>query len=242
MKNIIILLTAVLFTFTGLAQEKINWLTTSEFEKAVKKENKNSFILIENDIVNENITKERVEEMNKRFFSFLEDEMLIEYLNENFICYKFNISSEDLNFQGKKYLKTEERGKSSHEFSAFLTESKRNIRFAQIVLRDQEFNLFEYQVASPKIEEMKVLLEAEKLKINYLKEQLGADSRYLKESESSLKRQEKRLKLAQENKKNKSVFPAKQKTERFLKTLTYFVSKSYQKTDLESFKKQNNKN
>ena len=45
-------------------------------------------------------TKERVEEMNKRFFSFLEDEMLIEYLNENFICYKFNISSEDLNFQG----------------------------------------------------------------------------------------------------------------------------------------------
>ena len=243
MKRISILLTAFLFTFTGLAQEKINWLTTSQFEKAVKKEKQNCFIFIEDDRMNENIPKERVEAMKKRMSHFLQDEELVKYVNENFICYKFNTASESLSFQGKEYNKTEERGRPSHEFTNFLIENDRN-RLPAIILKDQKFNLFEYQKSLPRIEEMKVLLEAEKLKVNYIKEKLGEDHGHFRESEHMIKRQEERLKIAEGDKggMSKSVFPARQNAKQLLKTLTYFVSGAYQKTDMQSFKKQNNKN
>jgi thioredoxin-related protein len=58
MKRITILLTVSLFTFTALAQEKINWLNIIEFEKAIKKEKQNVFIFIEQDRVNENMPKD----------------------------------------------------------------------------------------------------------------------------------------------------------------------------------------
>ena len=103
MKKITIVIIAILFTFTGIAQEKINWLTTSEFEKAIKKEKQNVFIFIEDDRVNENMPKERAEEMQKRMFAFLEDYKVIDHINKNFICYKFNPKTESLNFQGKEY-------------------------------------------------------------------------------------------------------------------------------------------
>ncbi len=126
MKKITILLTAVLFAFTTVAVERINWLTTSEFEKAVEKEKQNSFIFIENDRINENIHKERVEEMKKRMFAFLEDEQVVAHINKNFICYKFNPATESVNFQGKEYKQIEGRGSLSNEFVIFLTGSKRS--------------------------------------------------------------------------------------------------------------------
>ena len=238
MKRITILLTAFLFTFTGLAQERINWLTTSQFEKAVKKEKQNYFIFIEDDRMNENIPKERVEAMKKRMSYFLQDEALIEYLNENFICYKFNTASESLSFQGKEYNKTEERGRLSHEFTNFLIENDRN-RLPAIILKDQKFNLFEYQKSLPRIEEMKVLLEAEKLKVNYIKEKLGEEHGHFRESVHMIKRHEERLKIAEGDKggMSKSVFSGRQNAKGFLRTLTYFTSGSYQKTDLDSFAK-----
>ena len=238
MKRITILLTVSLFTFTGLAQEKINWLTTSQFEKAVKKEKQNCFIFIEDDRMNENIPKERVEAMKKRMSHFLQDEALIEYLNENFICYKFNTASESLSFQGKEYNKTEERGRPSHEFTNFLIENDRN-RLPAIVLKDQKFNLFEYQKSLPRIEEMKVLLEAEKLKVNYIKEKLGEEHGHFRESVHMIKRHEERLKIAEGDKggMSKSVFSGRQNAKGFLRILTYFASGSYQKTDLDSFAK-----
>ena len=107
-----------------------------------------------------------------------------------------------------------------------------------IVLRDQNFNLFEYQASIPAVEEMQVLLDAERLKVNYIIEKLGADNRNAKRSERMLENQTERLKSAQENKMSKSVFQARQNANVFLKTLTYFTSESYQKTDLESFNKE----
>ena len=50
-----------------------------------------------------------------------------------------------------------------------------------------------------------------------------------------LENQSERLKSAQDNKMSKSVFQARQNAKRFLKTITYFTSESYQKTDFESF-------
>ena len=236
MKRITTLLLASLFTLTGVAQDKINWLTTSEFEKAIKQEKQNCLIFIEQDRVDENMPKERAEEMQKRMFAFLEDDKVVDHINKNFICYKFNPLTESLNFQGKEYKQIEERGRTSHEFTAFLTESKRN-KLPDIVLKDQNFNLFEYQASIPAVEEMQVLLDAERLKVNYIIEKLGADNRNAKRSERMLEKQSEQLKSAQENKMSKSVFQARQNAKGFLKTLTYFTSESYQKTDFESFNK-----
>jgi hypothetical protein len=234
MKIITALLLASLCTLTGVAQNKINWLTTSEFEKVIKQEKQNYFIFIEQDRVNENMPKERAEEMQKRMFAYLEDQKVVDHINKNFICYKFNPLTESLNFQGKEYKQIEERGRTTHEFTAFLTEGKRN-KLPAIVLKDQNFNLFEYQASIPAVEEMQVLLDAERLKVNYIIEKLGADNRNAKRSERMLENQTERLKSAQENKMSKSVFQARQNANVFLKTLTYFTSESYQKTDLESF-------
>tara|TARA_B110000503_G_scaffold76166_1_gene117575 strand:- start:258 stop:974 length:717 start_codon:yes stop_codon:yes gene_type:complete len=234
MKIITALLLASLCTLTGVAQNKINWLTTSEFEKAIKQEKQNYFIFIEQDRVNENMPKERAEEMQKRMFAYLEDQKVVDHINKNFICYKFNPLTESLNFQGKEYKQIEERGRTTHEFTAFLTEGKRN-KLPAIVLKDQNFNLFEYQASIPAVEEMQVLLDAERLKVNYIIEKLGADNRNAKRSERMLENQTERLKSAQENKMSKSVFQARQNANVFLKKLTYFTSESYQKTDLESF-------
>tara|TARA_B110000240_G_C13430764_1_gene423594 strand:+ start:296 stop:1015 length:720 start_codon:yes stop_codon:yes gene_type:complete len=234
MKRITTLLLASLFTLTGVAQNKINWLTTTEFEKAIKQEKQNCLIFIEQDRVNENMPKERAEEMQKRMFAFLEDDNVVDHINKNFICYKFNPLTESLNFQDKEYKQIEERGRTTHEFTAFLTESKRN-KLPAIVLRDQNFNLFEYQASIPVVEEMQVLLDAERLKLNYIIEKLGADNRNAKRSERMLETQSEQLKSAQENKMSKSVFQARQNAKGFLKTLTYFTSESYQKTDFESF-------
>ena len=243
MKRITILITAVLFAFTGLAQEKINWLTTSKFEKAIKKKKQNCFIFIEDNRIDEEerIPKEELEEMKKHMLGFLEDAELIKYLNENFICYKFNPASESVKFQGKEYKQIEQRGRTTHEFTNFLTESKRS-RLPAIVLKDKNFQLFEYKKALPKTEEMKVLLEAEKLKVNYIKEKLGENSRHLEESTHMLKRQEEMLKREEANKdkKSKSVLQGRQNAKRLLKTLTYFVSGAYQKTDLENYSTKTN--
>ena len=179
MKRITTLLLASLFTLTGVAQNKINWLTTTEFEKAIKQEKQNCLIFIEQDRVNENMPKERAEEMQKRMFAFLEDDNVVDHINKNFICYKFNPLTESLNFQDKEYKQIEERGRTTHEFTAFLTESKRN-KLPAIVLRDQNFNLFEYQASIPAVEEMQILIDAERLKVNYIIEKLGADNRNAK--------------------------------------------------------------
>ena len=47
MKKITTLIIGIFFAFSALAQESINWLSIDQFEKAVNKENKKSFILID---------------------------------------------------------------------------------------------------------------------------------------------------------------------------------------------------
>jgi hypothetical protein len=234
MKKITTLVIVALFSLTGLAQDKINWLTISQFEESLKNEKQNCLIFIEQDRENENIPKERVEEMQKRMFAFLEDDKVVDHINKNYVCYKFNPKNESLNFQGKEYKQIEERGRITHEFTVFLTESKRN-RLPAIVLRDQNFNLFEYQASIPAVEEMQILIDAERLKVNYIIEKLGADNRNTKRSKRMLEKQTEQLESAQENKVSKSVFQARQNAKVFLKTLTYFTSESYQKIDFESF-------
>lgn len=239
-KRTIKLFLAMLLSVVVVAQEAatINWLSTSQFEKAIKKKKQNVFIFIEDNRMQEEevIPKEELEQMKKHMFAFLEDESLVSYLNKNFICYKFNPATENLKFQGKEYKKVKERGRTSHEFTAFLTGSERN-RLPAIVVMDKNFQLFEYKKALPKTEELKVVLEAEKLKVNYLKEKLAEDSRYLQEGIQMLKRQEEILKREEinKNKKQKSVLGGRQNPKRLIKTLIYFESGAYKNTDLETY-------
>jgi hypothetical protein len=235
MKKITILLTVLLFAFTTVAQEKINWLTTAEFEKALKKEEKNCFIFIEDDRMNENMPKEKLEEMKKYIFRFLEDKDLVKSLNKNFICYKFNPATESLNFQGKEYKKIEAGPKTSHEFTDFLSANDRKI-LPVIVLRDPKFNLFEYQATSiGAYEELQILIDAERLKVNYITEKLGADHNIKKRSVRMLETKTEQLKKSKEDKIRKSVLPGRQTAKKISKTLTYFLSGSYKEKDLESF-------
>jgi hypothetical protein len=239
MKRITTLLVAALFTLSGVAQDKINWLTTSKFEKALKKEKQNYFIFIEDNRVPNNISAEQIKERKKIMFAFLEDANLVSYINNNFICYKFNPSSESLNFQGEEYWKIVKNGRTHHEFTNFLAQTEGN-RLPVIVLRDQNFNLFEYfeyQASSAEIEEIKVLIDAEKLKINFISGKLGPNNKNVKKSEQMLEKHTDKLKAIQENKESKSVFLARQNAKRFLKMMTYFSSGACQKTDLDSFLK-----
>ena len=132
MKKITVLVTALLFAFAGFAQlEKVNWLTTAEFEAAVKEGKKNCFIFIED--------KNKSIQVNDT----IKLHNLTRHINKNFICYKFDSSLKNITFQGKKYKKTQDkRGHSSHEFTAFLTGTSKSAAHT-IVLRDQKFNLLE---------------------------------------------------------------------------------------------------
>ena len=92
-KGTITVFFAMLLSVVVVAQEAatINWLTTSQFEKAIKKKKQNVFIFIEDNTIQEEevIPKEELEQMKKHMFAFLEDASLVSYLNKNFICYKF---------------------------------------------------------------------------------------------------------------------------------------------------------
>ena len=240
MKKLSVLVLVVLICFVGIAQEttSINWLTIKQLERAVKKKKKNCFIFIEDDRIDKEdaIPKEELELMKKHMFGFLEDAELIKYLNDNFNCYKFDPSSESLKFQGKEYKRLESKGRISNKFTSFLTEDNAN-RLPIIVIRNKDFQLFEYKKALPKTEELKVLLEAEKLKLNYIKEKFGENSKHLEESTHFIKKKARMLKKEEINKdkKNKSVLKGRQNAKRLLKTLNYFVSGAYQNTDLENY-------
>ena len=48
--------------------------------------------------------------MYRKLFSFLQDEQIVEFINSNFLCYKFNINeSESLTFNKKEYEKNESK-------------------------------------------------------------------------------------------------------------------------------------
>ena len=240
MKKTLLLTVISFFAFTAIAQEKINWLSTNDFEKAIKKGTKDFFIFIEDNQVNQNMPnmpkerEEQMQKMQKDMLAFLEDEKIVNYINKNFSCYKFSATAESVNFQGKEYKQTAEKGRSSHEFTFFLTETNRN-NLPVIVLRDQNFNLFEYQSSIVSIDEMQILIDAERLKLNYLVEKLGKENQNVKKIETSLNKQSEELKRAQENKMSKSVFPAMQIGRECLKHLTYFSSDTNKKTDLKSY-------
>lgn len=235
MKKITIVIIAILFTFTGIAQEKINWLTLDQFEKEIKKEKKDYFILIDDNRINDKMSEEMLNKRNKQAFSYLDDVDLINYLNKNFICFRFNPNTETISFNGISYKKEEKNNQVKHEFITFLTSQERD-RLPAIVLRDKKFKLFKYKKFVPNIEELAILLEAEKVKNNYISEKLDKDNPAARRSAKMLENQQKKLEEAQEDTNNPSVlFAYGQRSDRLLKMLIYFSTGANNKIDFKSY-------
>lgn len=145
MKNIIIIISAILLSFNVYSQEKINWLSITEFEKTLIKGGEHNCLIF---IEDEKLSKKDNELLRKDISKFLENKETVKYINQNFICYKFNPSSKMIKFLGKEYKRVKDKKGSYHEFTNFLTTKDKNV-FPALVLRDSEFNLFKYQEMAP---------------------------------------------------------------------------------------------
>ena len=223
------------------AQDSIKWLDETGLEMAIEKGDKPSFIFIkesEDERMGGMENDKRFKEMQSRMLNFLKDSNLITVLNENFNCYRFDPATDSITHKGTTYKKTEQRGRTSHEFITVLTDSDRN-RLPAIVIRDKAFKLYEFKMRPSKLEEMKILLAAEELKANYLKEHLSEDNRTLQESGMMLERAQKQVESEDANleKLDTSVFSGRQEASSLIKKLNYFLDDEYKTTDLKSFEK-----
>ena len=103
-------------------------------------------------------------------------------------------------------------------------------------MRDKNFNLFEYQLTTlGASKELQVLIDAEKLKCDYIKEKLGPDHNITKSNLRMIERKTEQLNLALENNMRKSIFRGRQNPNKILKKITFFGDGIYKNTDIESF-------
>ena len=86
-------------------------------------------------------------------------------------------------------------------------------------------------------EEMKILLAAEKLKVNYLEENLAEDSKLLSENSRTLERAERQVKSEEANleKLDKSIFSGRQEASSLIKKLNYFLDEAFKEMDLQTY-------
>ena len=220
-------------------QDTIKWLDMASFESAIEKEDKPSFIYIKESKDEQMRGREddgRFKEMQSRMLDFLKDSNLITVLNENFNCYRFDLAADSIVFKGVTHKKGEQRGRTSHEFVPVLTDSDRN-RLPAVVIRDKTFKLYEFKMRPSQLEEMKILLAAEKLKVNYLEENLAEDSKLLSENSRTLERAERQVKSEEANleKLDKSIFSGRQEASSLIKKLNYFLDEAFKEMDLQTY-------
>ncbi len=226
---------SIFFCITShtIAQESINWLTIDQFEKAIQKGESNYFILIDDNRV-ANVTEDVLKQRNEHLFSYLNDEEIINYLNKNFICFRFTPNIESISFNGITYEAKEETNRIAHEFINFLSSSERNY-LPSIILKDERFNLFTYKASNPNIQQLTILFEAEELKTDYIVKKLGQDNPLAIRSTKMLDMQQQQLIRAKENNGINSVFSARQNKIRLLQILTYFATEGYKQIDFETY-------
>jgi len=211
----------------------------ASFESTIEKEDKPSFIYIK-ESKDERMMRmeddERFKEMQSRMLDFLNDSNLIAVLNEKFNCYRFDSAMDSVIYNGTTYKKTEQRGRANHEFIRILTDSDRN-KLPALVIRNKSFNLYEFKMRPSQLEEMKVLLAAENLKANYLKENLAEDSKLLMENSRGLERAQRQVKSEEANqgKLDKSVFSGRQEAKSLIKKLNYFLDEAFKEMDLQTY-------
>ncbi len=231
----ITLIIATLFIFQGIAQAQVNWLSIDEFEKSVKKNNKDFFIVIDDNRNYSHYPKEKIEKRNNQLFSFLENDDFIEYINDNFICFRFNPLTESFSFNGVEYKRQENKRQNSHEFINFLTSSEKN-NLPAVVLRTNNFELFKYSPSIPNTNELTVLLAAEKLKHNYLVDNLEENSPSLQRSARMVDVSMKKLEDSKKDIIKTSVFDLSRfRRDDSFKIVNYFQQRLNETQDLDSF-------
>jgi hypothetical protein len=140
MKKISLLYLVLLVNYVAFSQTSINWVSTIELEKSLENGNNEYFILL----VNEN-------DKNIRHDSeLLMNKDLVKYVNKNFICYKFDISSNDFKFQDKFFAKKKKDDVEYHSFANYLVAKNLNGNnsWPIVVLRDKNFNLYSSRYSS----------------------------------------------------------------------------------------------
>ena len=121
-----------------------------------------------------------------------------------------------------------------HEFTSFLVGSEVN-RQSNIVLRNKDFELLNYEEFKLNFKEKEVLVKAEKQRLKYLKENLNSKNKNILKSQDLIKRLEFELENANEIMYSKSVFPVRKVARNAHKFLEYFVDEHYKKLDLKTF-------
>jgi hypothetical protein len=232
MKNIILsLFTIVFFVSTGNSQT-IKWVSNSEFEEIVSNPSSKTFILI----IDSSIDEKREDKATRRNnnYSFLEDSETVKFLNENFTCYKFDIGlSPSLTFNGVEYKTIKKGTKTSHEFVTFLAGTER-IQIPSVVLKDKDFELYNYDRKEVNTEEIKILIEAEKIKLEFLSKKLDVKNKHSKRSSELIKKFQNDLSKSSTGKQSQSIIPVRGNNN-FIKTLKYFNEDFYKTIDYQNY-------
>jgi thioredoxin-related protein len=131
------------------APETIKWLTVEEVLEKAKTEKKKIFIDVYTDWCG------WCKEMDKNTFT---DETIVSYLNQNFLCVKFNAEQKtDITYKGKTYKfigQNEKRG--YHELAAFWLNNR--LSYPTVVILDEEQTLLQPIPGYQEAAKMEVIL------------------------------------------------------------------------------------
>ena len=181
MKKSLFLFLVFLFFSLSFSQnnwiEKTDWKSLESFEK--NKQKQLSFILLEG--------AGELKQVNNRPQPGLEDVL------SNFNCTKIKLENQKIQFKNRTFKKN--KNENLHEFERFLVgEENTNLLSLKplIIILDENFNLIEFSFFN-KIEKSKedqnILIEAEKLKLEYLKKQISDTThKAIVRTEAALKR------------------------------------------------------
>lgn len=131
--RIILLLGALLISLSGQAQEKINWLTMEELEKAHDKEPRKVIIDMYTDWCG------WCKRMDKTTFQHPE---IAKYVNEHYYAVKFDAEQKDtVHFKGRDYVFVPSGRRGYHELAGILMNGK--LSYPTIVYLDEELGIIQ---------------------------------------------------------------------------------------------------
>lgn len=221
-----ILASFLLLSSLSISQEEswvdiVEWKTFEAFKK--NKQKQISFIYIEG----EKELKKQRRVNNKK----------VQEILNNFNCTKLKITNQDFSFKGQNFQK--EDGTQIHQFEDYLVGNSIDQKYngPVIVILDKDFNFIEFkfiEFSQEEIEINKVLLEAENIKLDFLKENIKSkDNKEIQKQELILERL---IKSNQRNSESKSVFNAMRYNNYQLEhLLNYFSNKQNIKGSLRNY-------
>lgn len=127
--------TVILLLVSIYAKAQINWISFDELPELMRKEPKKVFVFLETDWC-------KFCKMMK--LTTFEDTAVINHLNNNYYCLRFNAESKkEVTFLGKKYAyKTSGEYAGKHQLAVFLGKTNNQLQFPTSVFLDAQFQLY----------------------------------------------------------------------------------------------------